>query len=143
MDIQTYCFHIIHPKCSSHQKLKNNFFQQPKLISTSGYPVEKHRVTTDDGYILQMHRIPAGRRTARKTGTRAKGKKAVLVMHGLLGSSGDFVIMGPDRSLGKFDRSLATFCKCTENRTEQYAEESNAGHDHVNSLRFFLKKILV
>ncbi|KOB78254.1 Lipase 3-like protein-5, partial [Operophtera brumata] len=37
-----------------------------------------------------MHRIPAGRRTARRSGAAAKGKKTVLIMHGLLGSSGDF-----------------------------------------------------
>lgn len=74
---------------------------QPKLISAAGYPIEKHRVSTEDGYSLQMHRIPAGRRTARRSEPSAKGKKAVFIMHGLVGSSGDFVIMGPERSLGK------------------------------------------
>ncbi|XP_053616518.1 lipase 3-like isoform X3 [Plodia interpunctella] len=73
----------------------------PQLISSAGYPVEKHRAKTPDGYILQLHRIPAGRRTARRSGSpNAKGKKAVLIVHGLLGSSSDFVIMGPERSLG-------------------------------------------
>ncbi|XP_034836248.1 lipase 1-like [Maniola hyperantus] len=78
---------------------KEAFATVPELITSAGYPIEKHRVTTEDGYILQMHRIPAGRRTARKAGFSAKGKKAVLIVHGLLGSSGDFVIMGPERSL--------------------------------------------
>ncbi|CAK1588876.1 unnamed protein product [Parnassius mnemosyne] len=72
----------------------------PELITAAGYPVERHRATTPDGYVLQMHRIPSGRRTARRSGPSRKGKKAVLLIHGLLGSSGDFVIMGPDRSLG-------------------------------------------
>ncbi|OWR49465.1 lysosomal acid lipase [Danaus plexippus plexippus] len=71
----------------------------PQLIASAGYPVEKHRVTTEDGYILQLHRIPAGRRIARRIGPSSKKKKAVLVVSGLLGSSGDFVIMGPERSL--------------------------------------------
>lgn len=70
----------------------------PQLVSSAGYPVEKHRATTSDGYILQLHRIPAGKRIARKAYS-AKGKKAVLIGHGLLGSSGDFVIMGPEKSL--------------------------------------------
>ncbi|CAH2979964.1 unnamed protein product [Chilo suppressalis] len=72
----------------------------PKLITANGYPVEKHRVTTEDGYHIQMHRIPSGRRTARRTvGSGGKGKRAVLMVHGLVGSSGDFVIMGPKNSL--------------------------------------------
>ncbi|XP_013171669.1 PREDICTED: lipase 3-like [Papilio xuthus] len=70
----------------------------PQLISSAGYPVERHRTTTADGYVLQLHRIPAGRRSARRSG--GKGKRAVLIMHGLLGHSGDFVIMGPERSIG-------------------------------------------
>ncbi|CAH0591707.1 unnamed protein product [Chrysodeixis includens] len=76
------------------------FPKKPNLIRAAGYPIEKHRVTTQDGYVLQMHRIPAGRRSARRTGDpSAKGKKAILIVHGLIGSSGDFVIMGPERSL--------------------------------------------
>ncbi|XP_073949065.1 lipase 3-like [Choristoneura fumiferana] len=71
---------------------------QPQLISAAGYPTEKHRARTPDGYILQMHRIPTGVRTPRRSDS-SKGKRAVLVVHGLLGCSGDFVIMGPERSL--------------------------------------------
>lgn len=77
-------------------------FLQPSLIKAAGYPAERHRVSTPDGYELQLHRIPAGRRIARRTAEpTAKGKKAILIMHGLLGDSGNFVIMGPERSLGK------------------------------------------
>ncbi|CAG5057873.1 unnamed protein product [Parnassius apollo] len=72
----------------------------PQLITAAGYPAERHRATTPDGYVLQMHRIPAGRRTSRRSGPSGKGKKVVLLVHGLIGSSADFVIMGPDRSLG-------------------------------------------
>ncbi|XP_026751643.2 lipase 3-like [Galleria mellonella] len=86
---------------SETQMRKEAYMSVPQLITSAGYPTEKHRVKTTDGYILQMHRIPAGRRTIRRSGTpNAKGKKAVLIVHGLLGSSSDFVIMGPDRSLG-------------------------------------------
>ncbi|XP_045778232.1 lipase 3-like isoform X2 [Maniola jurtina] len=86
--------------CERTRVLKKEAYATvPELIATAGYPIEKHRVTTEDGYIIQMHRIPAGRRIARKAGFSAKGKKAVLIVHGLLGSSGDFVIMGPERSL--------------------------------------------
>ncbi|XP_068623175.1 lipase 3-like [Battus philenor] len=82
------------------QMLKKEAYESvPQLITAAGYPVERHRAVTPDGYVLQLHRIPAGRRTARRT-SAPKGKKAVLIMHGLLGSSGDFIIMGPERSLG-------------------------------------------
>ncbi|CAH0718898.1 unnamed protein product, partial [Brenthis ino] len=82
-----------------------------QLVTSSGYPIELHRAVTSDGYILQLHRIPSGRRTVRKTGPSLKGKKVVLIGHGLLGSSGDFVLMGPGKSIGKeFNtRALALF----------------------------------
>ncbi|KAJ8728507.1 hypothetical protein PYW07_006203 [Mythimna separata] len=86
--------------CEAQTLRKEAYMTVPNLIKAAGYPIEKHRVTTPDGYILQMHRIPAGRRSARRTGDlSAKGKKAVLIVHGLMGHSGDFVIMGPERSL--------------------------------------------
>ena len=34
---------------------------QPELIQRWGYPVETHRVRTQDGYLLATHRIPGGR----------------------------------------------------------------------------------
>ncbi|XP_023942603.1 lipase 1 [Bicyclus anynana] len=85
--------------CERRYLRKEAYDTVPELITSAGYPVEKHRVTTEDGYIIQMHRIPAGRRVARKAGFSEKGKKAILIVHGLLGSSSDFIIMGPERSL--------------------------------------------
>ncbi|XP_063832122.1 lipase 1-like [Ostrinia nubilalis] len=84
----------------SGQLRREAYATVPQLIASSGYPVEKHRVTTEDGYILQIFRIPAGRRSARRSGPSAKGKRAVMMVHGLLGNSGNFVIMGPQNSLG-------------------------------------------
>lgn len=85
--------------CESQVMRKEASMTVPQLITAAGYPTEKHRVRTTDGYILQMHRIPTGRRSARRSDS-SKGKRAVIVIHGLLGCSGDFVIMGPERSLG-------------------------------------------
>ena len=31
------------------------------MIAREGYPVETHTVTTEDCYILEMHRIPYGK----------------------------------------------------------------------------------
>ncbi|XP_055851914.1 lipase 1-like [Episyrphus balteatus] len=56
-----------------------------QLITKYGYPAEIHHVITDDGYILEMHRIPK------------PGKTPVLMVHGLLDSSSTWVMMGPDK----------------------------------------------
>ncbi|CAH4008847.1 unnamed protein product [Pieris brassicae] len=67
------------------------------LVNKYGYPFEHHHVITQDGYILGLHRIPHGRDQNNTPGKRP----AVLVMHGLLSSSADYVIMGPGTALGK------------------------------------------
>nr|CAD7433083.1 unnamed protein product [Timema monikensis] len=66
---------------------------QPELIAKKGYPAETHTVTTEDGYILTMHRIPYG-----KSGP-SNNRPAVFVQHGLLCSSAAWVIMEPEKSL--------------------------------------------
>ncbi|GBP43579.1 Lipase 3 [Eumeta japonica] len=71
-----------------------NLFQ-PEIVKKYGYPSEIHSVQTDDGYILEMHRIPHGRE-----GAPLGGRPAVLLMHGLLSSSADYVIIGPGKALG-------------------------------------------
>lgn len=56
-----------------------------------GYPAETHSVITDDGYILEVHRIPGSPQSPPAT-----GKRVVFLMHGLLDSSATWVIMGPN-----------------------------------------------
>ncbi|XP_054743363.1 lipase 1 [Anastrepha obliqua] len=58
-----------------------------KLIAKYGYPAEVHHVTTEDGYILTMHRI------------RRQGAQPFFLQHGLVDSSAGYVIMGPNVSL--------------------------------------------
>ncbi|XP_049768597.1 lipase 3-like [Schistocerca cancellata] len=67
-----------------------------ELLVKYGYPAERHYVTTGDGYVLGMFRVPSSPK-ARARGT-ASGHP-VLVMHGLMSSSADWVIMGPDKGL--------------------------------------------
>jgi len=61
-----------------------------KLITSKGLPAEEHYVTTKDGYILGMQRIPQLKQT---------GKLPVLIMHGLLSSSEGFLLNSEDQSL--------------------------------------------
>ena len=71
---------------------------QPALIQKNGYPVETHKVITEDGYILKLHRIPYGKKYGMKEGDR---RPAVLVQHGILSSSADWVLAIPEKALGK------------------------------------------
>lgn len=66
----------------------------PQLIALHGYNAESHTVVTDDGYILTIHRIPYA-----KDAKHESPSKTVLLHHGLLGSSADWIIAGPQKSL--------------------------------------------
>ncbi|XP_049280497.1 lipase 3-like [Anopheles funestus] len=57
-------------------------------VTRHGYPVELHKVTTQDGYILSLVRIPG-----------KSDKAPVLIVHGLLSSSVDWTVQGPDKSI--------------------------------------------
>lgn len=68
---------------------------QPKLIEAYGYPSEVHNIKTEDGYILEVHRIAA------------PGKQPVLLVHGMLDSSATWIMLGPGRALGNFHQIIA------------------------------------
>ncbi|XP_018319706.1 lipase 3-like [Agrilus planipennis] len=69
----------------------NRTFEE--MVQARGFPVETHTVTTEDGYILTLHRIPYGRSGP------SENRPAVFVMHGLLSSSADWIISGVDKGL--------------------------------------------
>ncbi|XP_035668788.1 gastric triacylglycerol lipase-like isoform X2 [Branchiostoma floridae] len=66
-----------------------------QLITSKGYPCEDHYVTTDDGFILNMQRIPHGRNAPDSTETRP----VVFLQHGLLGASTNFLTNLANESL--------------------------------------------
>src|SRR2546427_221747 len=49
-----------------------------QIVTSRGYPLETHYVTTKDGYILKLFRIPG-----KKNSTEVNSKPCLL-MHGLL-----------------------------------------------------------
>ncbi|KAL0116948.1 hypothetical protein PUN28_010077 [Cardiocondyla obscurior] len=63
------------------------------MIKQSGYPFELHHATTRDGYILALHRIP------NRFDKTTENRRVVLIMHGLLGSSADWILTGQNRSI--------------------------------------------
>ena len=70
---------------------------QPQIIAHNGYPVEEHFVTTKDGYILGVHRIPHGRGEHKKANA---SRPVAFLQHGLLCSSADWVVNLKNESLG-------------------------------------------
>uniref|UniRef100_A0A663EHJ0 Partial AB-hydrolase lipase domain-containing protein n=1 Tax=Aquila chrysaetos chrysaetos TaxID=223781 RepID=A0A663EHJ0_AQUCH len=71
------------------QKLSNMGYSE--IIRYHGYPSEEYQVTTEDGYILGLFRIPAGRN---------RKKPAVLLHHGTLADSTYWISNLPNNSLG-------------------------------------------
>lgn len=66
------------------------------LITSNGYPVEKHTATTADGYIITMHRIPYGRSECSTPCHRTP----LYATTGLLADSATYVLNMPEQSLG-------------------------------------------
>ncbi|NXR99857.1 LIPM Lipase, partial [Oxylabes madagascariensis] len=71
------------------------FMNVSEIIRYHGFPSEEYEVTTEDGYILGVFRIPAGR-NRQKTGK----KPAVLLHHGVFSDSTHWISNLPNNSLG-------------------------------------------
>eukprot|EP00882_Tetradesmus_deserticola_P024099 GHRQ01026325.1.p1 GENE.GHRQ01026325.1~~GHRQ01026325.1.p1 ORF type:complete len:358 (+),score=63.04 GHRQ01026325.1:356-1429(+) len=59
-----------------------------------GYPFEKHRVNTEDGWVLNMYRIPHGKYRNNKPGPRP----VVLLHHGITLSSACWTLLNANES---------------------------------------------
>ncbi|KAJ1269304.1 hypothetical protein BS78_07G201400 [Paspalum vaginatum] len=66
-------------------------------VTPLGYPCEEHQVTTSDGYILSLQRIPRGRGGGRGGGARAG--QPVLLQHGVLVDGMSWLLASPEESL--------------------------------------------
>ncbi|CAL5403402.1 unnamed protein product [Camellia sinensis] len=64
------------------------------MVETHDYVCEEHKVTTRDGYILSMQRIPVGR-----SGETQGKRTPVLLQHGLLMDGITWLLSPPDQSL--------------------------------------------
>ncbi|XP_048776607.2 lysosomal acid lipase/cholesteryl ester hydrolase-like isoform X2 [Ostrea edulis] len=66
-----------------------------ELITSKGFPCEQHYVTTKDGYILSIQRIPYSKKSPTQ-----KGKPVILLQHGFLSCSSCWVDNLVNESLG-------------------------------------------
>lgn len=69
---------------------------QTQIIQILGYPVQIHEVVTEDGYLLDIYRIPHGTEHSKNK----VNPNPVLLHHGLMGTAEQFLFMGPNKSLG-------------------------------------------
>ncbi|XP_030384539.1 lipase 3 [Scaptodrosophila lebanonensis] len=64
-------------------------------IKSHGYPGESHFVETEDGYVLNMFRIPY----SPKLNNAQEQRPVVFIQHGLFSCSDCFLLNGPDNAL--------------------------------------------
>jgi len=64
-------------------------------IRSHGYPTETHEVTTQDGYVLTLFRIPY----SHKLKNQNEKRPPILLQHGLFSNSDCWLSSGPDNSL--------------------------------------------
>ncbi|XP_063546226.1 lipase 3-like [Cydia strobilella] len=69
----------------------------PQLAATHGRIIETHVTYTLDGYILTLHRLRSNK-VLDTTDPQSK-KRIILLHHGLLGSSADWILLGPKKAL--------------------------------------------
>ena len=67
------------------------------MVARHGYKLGTHKVITEDGYILGMHRIPRGKQSY---SSEKESRPVVYIQHGLTSSSADWLVPGPDKALG-------------------------------------------
>ncbi|GAV04820.1 hypothetical protein RvY_15041 [Ramazzottius varieornatus] len=69
-----------------------------EIIRYHGYPAEEYQISTEDGYLIYIQRIPHG---IKNTTLQESGPRPVVILqHGLLCSSTNWITNLPDESLG-------------------------------------------
>lgn len=82
--------------------------EQVEILRNNGYDVEVHDATTEDGYVLELHRIPRS-----KSGQDPVKNHPVFLHHGIFGSSADWVLAGANMSLREYNISTRSVNRST------------------------------
>lgn len=97
--------HLLYVQSLSKQFVRGIFLNKPTnfrhvvddishRLKHAGYRGEEHKVKTDDGYILKIHRVLPKKHTAHKG--------SAFLMHGLFRNSSDFLATGPKTALAYY-----------------------------------------
>ena len=70
------------------------------MLKTYGYGCQIFNVTTEDGYINTLHRILPRSSNGLDREIQNRTSKVIFLQHGLLGTSADYVMGLPEKSLG-------------------------------------------
>lgn len=70
------------------------------ICNENGFSLEEFKVTTEDGYILTLFRIPGTLKEMNSTAStdHPKRKPIVLMQHGLEGDSSEFILHAPSKA---------------------------------------------
>ena len=82
----------------SHSLTVHAFLLQTEIIRHHGYPAEEYTVQTEDGYLLYIQRIPAGRVEDSCDIHGCPPKEVVFLQHGLLCSASNWITNLPNES---------------------------------------------
>ncbi|CAH0401934.1 unnamed protein product [Chilo suppressalis] len=79
-----------HPDYLSFRSEPTALMSTPQLATLHGRRIESHIIKTKDNYLLTLHRVFNGSSIPDRT---------VILHHGLMGSSADWIMLGPTKSL--------------------------------------------
>lgn len=78
-------------KPTSYRHIADSFTH---TVENAGYRSESHKLKTEDGYILKLHRVLPKKHSSHKG--------SAFLMHGLFRDSSDFLATGPKTALGYY-----------------------------------------
>ena len=70
-----------------------------EIVNKNFYPLETYWVTTEDGYILKLFRIPGGSKYQNEKKDEKTMKQPILLQHGIFDSSDGWICNSPEKCL--------------------------------------------
>ncbi|CAH0561153.1 unnamed protein product [Brassicogethes aeneus] len=103
-----------------------------KLIRSEGHTCDVHEVQTEDGYILELHRVSARMKSKEK-----RINKPVLLNHGVLFSSVQFALNGKNNSLAFYLADLGYDVWLFNNRGNSVSMKHKVWDPDNNTKEFY------